>query len=98
MALGICDAFRDAELLASAIDEGLSGRQRLLDALAGYEQQRNAAGMQLYHRNAYQAQFKPVPEELLAIRAAIRGNQEETNRFFLAEEDLIPAGGVLQPG
>jgi len=97
MALGICDAFRDAELLASAIDEGLSGRKRLLDALAGYEQQRNAAGMQLYHQNAYQAQFKPVPEELLAIRAAIRGNQEETNRFFLAQEGLIPPEKFFNP-
>ena len=97
MALGICDAFRDAELLASAIDEGLSGRQRLLNALAGYEQQRNAAGMQLYHQNAYQAQFKPVPEELLAIRAAIRGNQKETNRFFLAQEGLIPPEEFFNP-
>jgi hypothetical protein len=26
MALGICDAFRDAELLANAIDEGFSGK------------------------------------------------------------------------
>ena len=97
MALGICDAFRDAELLASAIDLGLSARQALLGALAGYEKQRNAAGMQFYHRNAYQAQFKPVPEELLAIRAAIRGNQEETNRFFLAEEGLIPQEEFFNP-
>jgi flavin-dependent dehydrogenase len=97
MALGICDALRDAELLASVLDEGLSGRQRLLDALAGYEQQRNAAVMQLYHRNAYQAQFKPVPEELLAVRAAVRGNQEETNRFFLAEEGLIPPEEFFNP-
>jgi flavin-dependent dehydrogenase len=86
MALGICDALRDAELLASAIDEGLSGRQRLPDALAGYEQQRNAASMELYHQNAYQAQFRPPPEELLAVRAALRENQEETNKFFLAQE------------
>jgi len=90
MALGICDALRDAELLACAIDEGLSEGRCLMDALAGYEKQRNAAAMQLYHQNAYQAQFKPVPEELLALRAAIRGNQEETNRFFLAQEGMIP--------
>jgi flavin-dependent dehydrogenase len=97
MALGICDAFRDAELLACAISEGLSGRQPLLGALAVYEQQRNAAGMQLYHQNAYQAQFRPLPEELLAIRAAIRGNQEETNRFFLAQEGLIPPDEFFNP-
>ena len=27
-ALGICDAFRDAELLANAVDEGLLGKRR----------------------------------------------------------------------
>jgi len=53
--------------------------------------------MQVYHQNAYQAQFKPVPEELLAIRAAIRGSQEETNRFFLAQEGLIPPEEFFNP-
>jgi 2-polyprenyl-6-methoxyphenol hydroxylase-like FAD-dependent oxidoreductase len=96
-ALGICDAFRDAELLGSAIDQGLGGRQRLLDAMAGYEQQRNAASMELYHQNAYQAQFKPAPEDLLAFRAAVRGNQEETNRFFLAQEGMIMPEEFFNP-
>jgi flavin-dependent dehydrogenase len=34
LALGICDAFRDADLLVEAVDEGLSGRQPLEQALA----------------------------------------------------------------
>ena len=97
MALGINDALRDAELLASAIDEGLSGRQPLPDALAGYEQQRNMESMQLYRQNAQLAQFGPVPEEELAIRAAIRGNQEETNRFYLARYGMIPPGEFFNP-
>jgi hypothetical protein len=45
--------------------------------------------MQLYHENLYMAQFKPVPEDLLAIRAAVRGNQEETNRFYMARQGMI---------
>jgi flavin-dependent dehydrogenase len=90
LALGICDAFRDADLLASAIDEGLSGRRRLPDALAAYEQQRNEASMPLYQENLSFAQFKPIPQDLLAIRAAIRGDQEETNRFYMARQGMIP--------
>ena len=97
MALGICDAFHDAELLACAIDEGLSGRQPLPVALGGYEEQRNAASMRLYHENAYQAQFKPVPEDLLAIRAAIREDQEKTNRFYLARQGMIPPQEFFNP-
>jgi flavin-dependent dehydrogenase len=97
LALGICDAFRDAELLASAIENGLSGRQLPQDALAEYERQRNAAGMELYHENIHWAQFKAVPEQLLAIRAAVRGNQEETNRFFMARQGMIPPEEFFNP-
>jgi flavin-dependent dehydrogenase len=97
MALGVCDALRDADLLACAIDEGLSGRQHLPVALGGYEEHRNAASMQLYRENAYQAQFKPVPEDLLAIRAAIREDQEETNRFYLARQGMIPSEEFFNP-
>ena len=34
LALGICDAFRDAEFLVDAIDDGLAGRRSLDEALA----------------------------------------------------------------
>ena len=46
--LGITDAFRDAELLVEAIDDGLSGRRPLDDALAGYERRRNEIAEPLY--------------------------------------------------
>jgi 2-polyprenyl-6-methoxyphenol hydroxylase-like FAD-dependent oxidoreductase len=97
LALGICDAFRDAELLATGIENGLSGQQLPQDALADYEQQRNAAAMELYHENTRWAQFQPVPERLHAIRAAVRGNQEETNRFFMARQGMIPPEEFFNP-
>jgi 2-polyprenyl-6-methoxyphenol hydroxylase-like FAD-dependent oxidoreductase len=97
LALGVCDALRDADLLASAIEEGLSGRRGLPDALAAYEQQRNAASMHLYQENLSLAQFKPIPPDLLAIRAAIRGDQEETNRFYLARQGMIPPEQFFNP-
>jgi hypothetical protein len=49
----------------------------------------NAAAMKLYQENIRWAQFKPVPERLLAIPAAVRENQEETNRFFMARKGMI---------
>jgi flavin-dependent dehydrogenase len=97
MALGVCDAFRDADLLACAIDDGLSGRLPLPAALGGYEEHRNTATMQLYRENADQAQFKPVPEDVVAIRAAIREDQEETNRFYLARQGMIPPEEFFNP-
>ena len=43
MGMGINDAFRDADLLANALDEAFSGRQEYEAALSAYQQQRDAA-------------------------------------------------------
>lgn len=48
LALGITDAFRDAELLVDAIDDGFSGRKPLTVALEEYERRRNEAAAQGY--------------------------------------------------
>jgi flavin-dependent dehydrogenase len=46
--LGINDAFRDAELVARATDEGLSGARPMEEAMAAYETKRNDLAMPLY--------------------------------------------------
>src|SRR5262245_60176843 len=51
LALGICDALRDAELLAQAIGDGLDARRPLLEALADFESARNAASATDYEMN-----------------------------------------------
>ena len=51
LALGVCDAFRDAELLADSLDEGLSGRRPLAEALEQFERQRNEATLPDYQQN-----------------------------------------------
>lgn len=45
---GIADAFRDAALLARALDDTLSGRAAADDALGAYQSQRDAAAMPVY--------------------------------------------------
>src|SRR5262249_22480011 len=89
LALGVCDAVRDAELLADAVDEVLSGKRPLQDALAGYEQRRNEATMPDYRLNIELAQFKPMPPEIYQARAAVRGDPEDTNRLIMARQGMI---------
>jgi flavin-dependent dehydrogenase len=89
LALGVADAFRDAELLADAIDAGLTGRAPMNDALADYERRRNEATMPDYRLNVARAQFTVSPQER-ALRAALYGNAEATRQFFLAVEGLAP--------
>jgi len=89
LALGICDAFRDAELLAGAIADGLSARRPMLKALADYERQRDAASAADYEENIAMARFTPLPPKFLALRAAVRNQPEEATRMFKAREGMI---------
>jgi flavin-dependent dehydrogenase len=81
-AQGITDAFRDAELLAAAIDAGFSGRTVLDDALADYERQRNEATMPLYEMTAEMATLQPPPLEQQQLIGALVGNQPQIDRFI----------------
>ena len=46
--LGINDAFRDAELVSQAVDEGFSGNRPIEEAMAGYQARRDDAALPLY--------------------------------------------------
>ena len=97
LALGVCDAFRDADLLATAISEELSGGKSSEAAGADYERRRNEETKADYQQNVERAQFLPTPPEERALLAALHGNQEETNRFFMAREGLIPRESFFNP-
>jgi flavin-dependent dehydrogenase len=75
LAQGISDAFRDAEVLADAIDAGFAGLTPLDEALRDYAQQRNDLALPGYEQNCAAASFMPPPPELLAARAAIHTAQ-----------------------
>ena len=90
MALGVCDALRDAELLAIAIDEGLSGKRPLESALSQYQRRRDDATMPDYRINLDRARFKPQADEELRLQRALVDDQDATNRFFMASEGMIP--------
>jgi flavin-dependent dehydrogenase len=88
MALGVCDALRDAELLADALTDGLSGCRPIEAALAGYERQRDDETVAQFRENLAMARFQ-FPDELRARRAAVRGDQAATNQLYLIREGLI---------
>ena len=88
-ALGICDAFRDAELLANAVDEGLSGKRLIEETMAEYEKRRNEASAIDYRRNIDFARFKPLPAETYQLRAALRGNEKDFPSQFPRQISLV---------
>ena len=97
LALGICDAFRDVELLAAAIGDGLAGRRVLEEALADYESKRNAASAADYDQNIADARFPPPPARMLALRAAVRDSPDETTRMIKARNGMIDPASFFNP-
>jgi flavin-dependent dehydrogenase len=91
-AQGITDAFRDAELLADAVDASFSGGRAFEDAMTQYEQQRNQAAMPLYDLTCQFAMLAAPPPEMQQLFAALRENQAATDRFMgtLAGTTSIP--------
>ena len=79
---GISDAFRDAELLAAALHAGFSGAAPLDEALAGYEERRNAVAMPIYELTCQLASHGPLPVEMQQLIGALAGNQADTDRFL----------------
>ena len=97
MALGISDALRDAELLATAISDGLAGKRSMDEALAGYESERNAASDADYQQNLAAARFTPTPPEVLGLRAAVRNNPDASRDMMLANFGRIDPPQFFSP-
>jgi 2-polyprenyl-6-methoxyphenol hydroxylase-like FAD-dependent oxidoreductase len=96
-AQGITDAFRDAELVAEAVDAGLSGKRPVAEAMAGYEQRRNEASMPLYEFTCQLAALEPPPPEMQQLFAALRYDREQTNRFFGVMAGTVPVAEFFAP-
>jgi flavin-dependent dehydrogenase len=79
---GITDAFRDAELLANAIDAGLGGIYPIEQALADYERCRNEAVLPMYEFSYDLARLAPPTPEQQQLFGALVGNQPQIERFL----------------
>ena len=96
-AQGVTDAFREAELLADAIDAGLSGRQPLQDALAGYERRRNEEVIHRYELSCNFATLAPLSPEMQALFGALRYDQPAADRFFGTLAGTVPVPEFFAP-
>jgi 2-polyprenyl-6-methoxyphenol hydroxylase-like FAD-dependent oxidoreductase len=97
LALGITDAFRDAELLADAVDAGLTGRRPLAAALAGYEGRRDALAAQGFENTLRFAELQPPPPEMRQLMAALRHDRGQADRFFGTVIGSVAAAEFFAP-
>jgi 2-polyprenyl-6-methoxyphenol hydroxylase-like FAD-dependent oxidoreductase len=80
-AQGIQDAFRDAELCVTALDESFSGARSFDVAMGEYQSARDEHVLPMYEFTAQLATIQPPPPELQKVLAAVQGNQEAMDEF-----------------
>jgi flavin-dependent dehydrogenase len=79
---GIGDAFRDADLLATALDAGFGGQQQMEAALAQYERQRNALSKPSYDLTLDTASLKLWAVEQIELLKALEHDPAAASQFF----------------
>jgi 2-polyprenyl-6-methoxyphenol hydroxylase-like FAD-dependent oxidoreductase len=80
-AQGISDAFRDAELCATALDEALGGARPFDEAMADYQRKRDEAVTPIYEFTTQLATLEPPPPDVQLLFAAMAGNADAMNAF-----------------
>jgi 2-polyprenyl-6-methoxyphenol hydroxylase-like FAD-dependent oxidoreductase len=89
-AQGISDAFIDSQNLTDALDDGFAGRRLLDEALEDYHSKRDERVRPLHRFTIALATLQPAPAYMLQLFAALRRDQDATDRFFSATTGSIP--------
>jgi flavin-dependent dehydrogenase len=90
-AQGIHDAFRDAELCATALDDALEGRRSFESAFGEYQRRRDEQVLPMYEFTAELAALTPLPLEMEQLLGAVSRSQESMDGFARV------AAGVTSP-
>jgi 2-polyprenyl-6-methoxyphenol hydroxylase-like FAD-dependent oxidoreductase len=81
-AQGMTDAFLHAELLAQAINAGFDGSMPMDQALADFQNRRDASVMPMYGLTNDLARLAPPSPEMTQLMGAIYGNPRATSDFL----------------
>jgi len=97
-AQGITDAFRDAELIATALHDAFAGRRRQDDALAAYEHTRDASTRPMFDLTCQLASNDPPSDEEAELLALIANREDATQDFLSVLAGTRPVEAFFDPG
>jgi flavin-dependent dehydrogenase len=80
--IGMTDAFRQVDVLVDAIDDGLSGRRDMTEALAGFHEWRDETFRGYFEYICMMATLDAYPPDRLKIMEALQHNEEQRTMFF----------------
>ncbi|HEY3192114.1 MAG TPA: NAD(P)/FAD-dependent oxidoreductase [Solirubrobacterales bacterium] len=96
-AMGINDAFRDAELAAGALDDAFTGRRSFEEGLGDYQRTRDQVATPVYEFTCDFATMEPPPPEMQQLIGAMQGNQEAQDAFISVQASTMPAPEFFAP-
>ena len=96
-AMGIQDAFRDAELCAAAIDDSFCGRRPYEVAMGGYQAARDAQSLPMYEFTCEIATLEPPPPDLVQLLSAINGRQPAMDEFVRLNAGVVSPADFFAP-
>jgi 2-polyprenyl-6-methoxyphenol hydroxylase-like FAD-dependent oxidoreductase len=96
-AQGITDAFRDAELCATALDEAFSGTCSFAAAMARYQRTRDQHVLPMYKFTTQLATLEPPPPELAELLQAVHGNADAMDAFARVNAGVTCPSSFFSP-
>jgi flavin-dependent dehydrogenase len=96
-AMGISDAFRDAEVIASSLHDVLSGERRFEAAMLDYQRARDETVRPVYEFTDQFARLEPPPLELQQLLGSLHGNQAGIDDFISVQAGTLSAPEFFAP-
>jgi 2-polyprenyl-6-methoxyphenol hydroxylase-like FAD-dependent oxidoreductase len=96
-AQGITDAFRDAELCATALDQTFTGARAFEDAMGDYQRTRDQDVLPMYEFTCQLATLEPPPPDMQRLFGAIHGNQKAMDGFVQVNAGTISPVAFFSP-
>ena len=96
-AQGISDAFVDAELCTTALDQTLRGARSFDDALGAYQRARDQRALPMYQFTLNMATLAPPDEPMQQLLGAIHGQQSLMDAFVQSFAGTISPAEFLAP-
>jgi 2-polyprenyl-6-methoxyphenol hydroxylase-like FAD-dependent oxidoreductase len=96
-AMGINDAFRDAELVAGAVADDVAGRRPFADGMGDYQRTRDREARPVFEFTDAFAQLRPPPPEMQQLLGTMQGDQEAMDGFVSVQASTLAAPDFFAP-
>jgi flavin-dependent dehydrogenase len=96
-AMGINDAFRDAELVAGAVLDDLAGTRPLAEAMRAYQQLRDADAMAIYDMTDDIARLEAPEPDMQRLFAAVATDQAAMDEFVSVQAHTMAPPEFFDP-